>query len=75
MSVIAQAIADREAVFEYLQVEIKALTNVEQFLGALRRAAGTGPGAPRAQAPAADRAPPSPKPRFLEHLRASFGLA
>jgi len=34
MSVIAQAIADREAEIERLQAEIKALTDVEQLLGA-----------------------------------------
>ncbi len=33
MSVIAQAIADREAEIERLQAEIKALTDVEQLLG------------------------------------------
>ncbi len=34
MSVIAQAIADREAEVERLQAEIKSLTDVEQLLGA-----------------------------------------
>ena len=34
MSVIAQAIADREPEIERLQAEIKALTDVEQLLGA-----------------------------------------
>lgn len=33
MSVIAQAIADREAEIERLQAEIKSLTDVEQLLG------------------------------------------
>ena len=34
MSVIAQAIADREAEIERLQAEIKALIDVDQLLGA-----------------------------------------
>ena len=33
MSVIAQAIADRQSQIDRLQVEIKALTDVEQILG------------------------------------------
>ena len=34
MSVIAQAIADRQSEIDRLQAEIKALTDVEQILGA-----------------------------------------
>ena len=34
MSVIAQAIADRQGEIDRLQAEIKALTDVEQLLGA-----------------------------------------
>ena len=34
MSVIAQAIADRQSEIDRLQAEIKALTDVEQLLGA-----------------------------------------
>ena len=51
MSVIAQAIAEREAEIERLQAEIKALTDVEQLLGGsaapparARRLRVTGPG-------------------------------
>ena len=39
MSVIAQAIADRQSEIDSLQAEIKALTDVEQLLGASAPAA------------------------------------
>ena len=39
MSVIAQAIADRQGEIDRLQAEIKALTDVEQLLGASAPAA------------------------------------
>ena len=39
MSVIAQAIADRQSEIDRLQAEIKALTDVEQLLGASAPAA------------------------------------
>ena len=39
MSVIAQAIADRQGEIDRLQTEIKALTDVEQLLGASAPAA------------------------------------
>ena len=41
MSVIAQAIADRQSEIDRLQAEIKALTDVEQLLGASAPAAGS----------------------------------
>ena len=39
MSVIAQAIADRQSEIDRLQAEIKALTDVEEMLGASARPA------------------------------------
>lgn len=43
MSTIAQAIADRQNQIDRLQAEIKALTDVEQMLGASSPASGSSP--------------------------------
>ena len=73
MSVIADAIAERESQIERLQAEIKALSDVEKMLGDAapqpkrrprRSPAPRKPAAPAAQAaPAAPTAAPEAKPK------------
>ena len=61
MSVIAQAIADRQSEIDRLQAEIKALTDVEQLLGASAPAAGSA--SRRFLAEKGDRRQPEVKPQ------------
>ena len=62
MSVIAQAIADREAEIERLQAEIKALTDVEQLLGASAAPPARRSSRSRTAAAAAAETKPDAKP-------------
>ena len=64
MSVITQAIADRQHEIDRLQAEIKALTDVEQILGAPALAARSAPrrSSPRKAAAAAAESQPEVKP-------------
>ena len=64
MSVIAQAIADRQSEIDRLQAEIKALTDVEQILGASASppARSTARRSPRKAAAAAPESKSEAKP-------------
>ena len=65
MNVIAQAIADRQSEIVRLQAEIKALTDVDQMLGAsapLARSASRR-SSPRKATPAPAESPPKVKPQ------------
>ena len=61
MSVIAQAIADRQGEIDRLQAEIKALTDVEQLLGASAPAARRS--SPRKATAASAESQPEVKPQ------------
>ena len=65
MSVIAQAIADRQSEIDRLQAEIKALTDVEQLLGASAPAAGSASrrSSPRKATAASAESQPEVKPQ------------
>ena len=60
MSEIAQAIADRQSEIDRLQAEIKALTDVEQILGASAPAARSTSSSPTKAAAAADKSEAKP---------------
>ena len=65
MSVIAQAIADRQGEIDRLQAEIKALTDVEQLLGASAPAARSASrrSSPRKATAASAESQPEVKPQ------------
>ena len=66
MSVIAQAIANRQSAIDRLQAEIKALTDVEQLLGASAPAAARSASrrsAPRKATAASAESQPAVKPQ------------
>ena len=65
MSVIAQAIADRQGEIDRLQAEIKALTDVEQLLGASAPAARSTSrrSSPRKATAASTESQPEAKPQ------------
>ena len=65
MSVIAQAIADRQGEIDRLQAEIKALTDVEQLLGASAPATRSASrrSSPRKATAASTESQPEAKPR------------
>ena len=65
MSVIAQAIVDRQSEIARLQAEIKALTDVEQLLGASAPAAGSASrrSSPRKATAASAESQPEVKPQ------------
>ena len=62
MSVIAQAIADRQSEIDRLQAEIKALTDVEQILGTSARSASRR-SSPRKATAASAESQPEVKPQ------------
>ena len=64
MSVIAQAIADRQGEIDRLQAEIKALTDVEQLLGASAAASRSASrSSPRKATAASAESQPEVKPQ------------
>ena len=73
MSVITQAIADRQHEIDRLQAEIKALTDVEQILGAPALAARSAPrrSSPRKAAAAAESQPEVKPPRKRREMSAA----